>query len=68
MQAEAEARRRKQEAALRFWRGSEPAMGTLVQGYGIARALPDLAASAALRFRLDCPHPDGGKLPAVVLW
>ena len=66
MRVEAEARRRKQEAGLRLWRGSEPAMGTLVQAYGIARGLPDLACSAALRFRLDCPHPDGGKLPAMV--
>jgi phage/plasmid primase-like uncharacterized protein len=41
-------------------------MGTLVQAYGIARGLPELARSAALRFRLDCPHPDGGKVPAMV--
>jgi len=66
MWTEAEVRRRKQEQALRLWKGSEPAIGTPVQAYGIARGLPDLAHSAALRFRLDCPHPDGGKLPAML--
>ena len=66
MWTEAEARRRKQEAALRLWRSSEPAPGTPVQAYGTARGLPDLARSAALRFRPDCPHPDGGRLPAMV--
>ncbi len=62
----AERRAAKQAKALALWNGSEPAVGTLVQEYGIARALPDLAASTALRFRLETPHPEGGRLPAMI--
>jgi putative DNA primase/helicase len=57
---------RKQEAALRLWRGSEPAAGTLAAIYLAARGLPDLAASPALRFRGDMWHPEGGRYPAMV--
>jgi len=62
----AAARLRKAEAALRVWRGSEPAAGTLVATYLAARGLPDLAASTALRFRGDMWHPEGGRFPAMV--
>jgi phage/plasmid primase-like uncharacterized protein len=59
-------RQRKQDAALRLWRGSQPATGTPADVYLTARGLPGLAASPALRFRADCPHPEGGKLPALM--
>jgi phage/plasmid primase-like uncharacterized protein len=62
----AAARLRKAEAALRLWRGSEPAAGTLAANYLAARGLPDLAASPALRFRGDTWHPEGGRYPAMV--
>ena len=59
-------RQRKQDAARRLWAGSEPAAGTLADTYLSGRALPGLAASPALRFRGDCAHPEGGRLPAMV--
>ena len=59
-------RLRKGEAALRLWGGSEPAAGTLADRYLISRGLPGLAASLVLRFREDTPHPEGGRLPALV--
>ncbi len=62
----AAARERKRERALALWRGSEPATGTLADRYLTARGLPDLAASPALRFRADMPHPESGRLPALV--
>lgn len=62
----AEARERRRCNALRLWNGSEPAAGTLADQYLSARGLSGLAASVALRFRTDCPHPEGGKLPAMV--
>ena len=58
--------RRRQGAALRLVEGSLPALGTLADIYLTGRALPGLAASPALRFRQDTPHPEGGKLPALV--
>ncbi|MDA8250526.1 MAG: toprim domain-containing protein, partial [Rhodospirillales bacterium] len=60
------ARARRQAAALRLWHGSEAAAGTIAEAYVTGRALPGLAASAALRFRGDCSHPEGGRLPALV--
>ena len=60
------ARARRQAAALRLWNGSEAAPGTIADAYMTGRALPGLAGSAALRFRGDCPHPEGGRLPALV--
>src|SRR5450759_4860573 len=61
VQGEAEARQRKQDAALRLWTGSEPAKNTLAMAYLIARGLPpEMADSPALRFRPDCHHPEGG--------
>ena len=58
--------RRRQGAALRLAEGSLPALGTLADIYLTGRALPGLAASPALRYRHDTPHPEGGKLPALV--
>jgi phage/plasmid primase-like uncharacterized protein len=58
-------RQRRQERALALWRGSEPATGTLADRYLTARGLPGLAASPALRFRRDCPHPERARLPAL---
>jgi phage/plasmid primase-like uncharacterized protein len=60
------ARDRKQAAAQRLWNGSTPAPGTIVQAYLVSRGLSDLAASPTLRFRGDCPHPEGGRLPAMI--
>lgn len=57
---------RRQKAALRLWEGSEAAPGTLADAYLTGRALPGLAASPSLRFRADTPHPEGGRLPALV--
>jgi putative DNA primase/helicase len=59
-------RQRKQDAPLRLWRGSEPAAGTLADAYLTRRGLPRLAASAALRFRPDCRHPEHPRVPAMV--
>lgn len=65
-QDEAKTRERKQAAAMRLWNGSEPARGTLADRYLSVRGLPGLAASAALRFRPDCYHPECPRLPAMV--
>lgn len=65
-EADASAVERRQAAALRLAMGSAPAMGTLADTYLTWRALPGLAASPALRFRPDTPHPEAGKLPAMV--
>jgi putative DNA primase/helicase len=54
------------ERALTLWRGSEPAAGTLADRYLTTRGLAGLAASPALRFRADTPHPEGGRLPALM--
>ena len=62
----AAAREQKRERALALWRGSEPANGTLADRYLTARGLPGLATSPVLRFRGDTPHPEGGKLPALI--
>lgn len=64
--ADAAARRAKQERALSLWRGAKPAPGTLADCYLIGRALSGVAASPALRFRSDTPHPEGGRLPAML--
>lgn len=54
------------ERALALWRGSEPAIGTPADNYLAARGLSVLAASPALRFRGDCPHPERARLPALI--
>lgn len=59
-------RQPKLDAALRLWRGSEPAVGTPADVYLASRGLPALASSPALRFRADCPHPEGGMLSAMI--
>jgi phage/plasmid primase-like uncharacterized protein len=63
---DAVARQRMQEAARRLWSGSEPAANTIADAYLSSRGLAGLAASAGLRFRGDCHHPEGGRLPAMV--
>jgi putative DNA primase/helicase len=60
------ARERKRVRALALWRGSEPAVGTLADHYLATRGLPELATSPVLRFRGDTPHPERGRLPALV--
>jgi phage/plasmid primase-like uncharacterized protein len=53
--------------ALKIWAGSTTALDTLADVYLTRRALPGLAASAALRFRGDCHHPEQrGRYPALV--
>ena len=53
--------------AIALWDGAVPALGTPADVYlSVARRLPGLAASAALRFRPDTPHPAGGRLPAML--
>jgi putative DNA primase/helicase len=47
-------------AALAVWSGAAPAGGTPAALYLARRALPDLAASTALRWRPDVAHPSGG--------
>lgn len=56
----------KRERAAALWAGSEPVPGTLAETYLHRRGLPNLAHCAALRYRPDCPHPEGGRLPALV--
>ena len=58
--------RRRQGAALRLWEAGLPALGTLADRYLAFRGLPGLAASPALRFIAQTPHPDGMRLPALV--
>jgi len=58
--------RRRQGAALRLAEASLPALGTLADHYLTFRGLPGLAASPALRFIAQAPHPEGQKLPALV--
>ena len=65
-QDEVAKRQRSRDRALVLWRGSEPASGALADRYLTARGLPGLAASPALRFRPDCPHPEGGQYPALI--
>jgi putative DNA primase/helicase len=65
-QDEAAKRQRRQDGALRLWRGSEPAPGTPADRYLTLRGLPGLAVSSSLRFRPDCPHPEGGQYPALI--
>src|SRR5689334_21994637 len=50
-----------------FWHHSEPAPGTPAELYLARRGLPWLARHSYVRFRSDTTHPDGGKLPAMVV-
>ena len=63
---EAARRAKKQEAALRLWNGSNSLIGTLGERYLKQRGLTEIMRSPTLRYRDDCYHPDGGKLPALV--
>jgi putative DNA primase/helicase len=40
--------------------------GTMAEWYLAARDVGHLAACSDLRFRADCPHPSGGRLPAML--
>ncbi len=60
------ARQRKQDAALRLWRGSEPGTRTPADAYLKRRGLCGLAASSVIRFRSDTRHPEGGRFPALI--
>lgn len=57
---------RQKARAESLWRGAVPCPGTLAATYLAARSLPDLAASPALRFRPDTPHPSRCMLPAML--
>jgi putative DNA primase/helicase len=59
----AERRAAKQANALKLWNGSERAGH---EKYLTGRGLAAITTSAALRFRGDCYHPEGGRLPAMV--
>ena len=63
---EAEAKARKQSRATAIWNGSGPVMNTPAALYLIARGLGFLAGSAALRYRVDTPHPEGGRYVALI--
>lgn len=56
----------KQAAAQRLWAGSASCAGTAAARYLARRGIGHAANSIALRFRGDCSHPDGGRLPAMV--
>ena len=56
----------KQAAAQRLWAGSASCVGTAAARYFANRGIDHAANSAALRFRGDCSHPDGGRFPAMV--
>ncbi len=61
------ARERKQAAALRLLAGSATCGAADPAGRYLARrGLAHLIGCEALRYRDDCPHPEGGKLPAMV--
>ena len=64
--AEASSRERKRAAARRLWSDAVPAAGTLADRYLAGRCLPDLATSPRLRFFADTPHPEAGRLPAMI--
>lgn len=61
------ARERKQEAARRLFAGSDPVTPANPAGLYLARrGLASLIGCEVLRFRADCPHPESGKLPALM--
>jgi hypothetical protein len=51
--------------ALALWNAGSPSAGSPVETYLGARGLT-LPAAAPLRFLAACPHPTGGKLPAML--
>lgn len=54
------------ERARRLWIEAQPLMSTPAETYLAGRHIPDLATSPALRFHPACPHPNAGKLPAML--
>ena len=61
-----ERRPEKRERALAALARVRAGAGTPADRYLTARGLAGVAASPALRFRADMPHPGGGRLPALV--
>jgi putative DNA primase/helicase len=59
-------REQRQSNALRLWEGSTPVPESIAAAYLKSRGLADSAGCTALRFRVDCPHPEAGKLPAMM--
>lgn len=49
-----------------FWLQCDYATGTLAERYLVTRGLPWLVQCEHIRFRADCPHPSGARLPAMV--
>jgi len=54
------------ERARRQWTEARPVTDTPAETYLAARHVPELATSPALRFHPACPHPNAGRLPAMV--
>ncbi len=66
--AEQAMRERKQDAALRLLAGSTACSATNPAGrYLKRRGLAHLIGCETLRYRDDCPHPEGGTLPACLV-
>lgn len=64
---EAETRLRKSKQAVAIFNGSTALLAHDPAGRYLAhRGLPHLLSSAALRYRGDCYHPEGGRHPALV--
>lgn len=60
-------RERKQAAALRLFSGADPVRpGDPAGRYLAGRGLVHLVGCPALRHHGDCPHPEGGRHPALV--
>jgi hypothetical protein len=54
------------ERAIALWLGSTALACTLAERYLALRGLTNLITSPALRFHADTPHPEGGRLPALI--
>jgi hypothetical protein len=50
----------------RLWREAQPLLGSLGAGYLQTIGLGHLTSCAELRFHPACPHPTGGRLPALI--
>ncbi|MDA8051507.1 MAG: toprim domain-containing protein [Rhodospirillales bacterium] len=57
---------RRTERAKVLWAGAGPVPGSIAETYLRSRRIGHVAASPALRFRADTPHPAGGRLPALL--
>lgn len=61
------AREARQAAAQRLWAGSTPLrLSDPAARYLVRRGIGHAINAAPLRFRGDCGHPEGGRLPAMV--